>query len=224
MPRSGSTLVEQILAAHSAVVGGAELGAFRVAAMTLPDFLPSSIADFAASAPRAWTRLGATYLHLLDERFGASGRIVDKTLNHAKSLGVIAQALPNARFIWMQRHPMATAWSCFRTHFGVGLNWSWSLAHLAFYSRLMENWHEHWTRQFPERILSVPYEDLVVNPEQWIPRVLAHAGLTDESQVRSFHANTRVVQTASTAQVRRPLDSSAIDRWRVYEKHLAPFF
>jgi tetratricopeptide (TPR) repeat protein len=223
MPRSGTTLLEQILTAHSAVHAGGELGAFRQAALGLSDFLPRSIQVMNSTEFNPWTHIGSTYLSLLDERFGAEGRIVDKTLNHAKNLGVIAHCLPAARFLWLRRDPAATAWSCFRTHFGTGLRWSRSLADIAFFSRFMDSLHAHWTSEFPERILSVPYEGLIASPETWIPRVLAFVSLPDEPQIRDFHASRRTVQTASTAQVRRPLDRSSIDGWRRYETPMQEF-
>lgn len=223
MPRSGSTLIEHILAAHSQVGAGAELGSFRQAAMALPDFLPASIQAFDSRSGDAWTHLAHTYDHLLAERFGRRGRIVDKSLIQAKYLGIIAHTFPRARFIWMRRDPLATAWSCFRTHFGVGQNWSWSLTDIAHYSRFMDRLHEHWRGQFADRILTIPYEEFVRNPEAWIPQVLAHLGLNDESGTRGAHARPRAVQTASTAQVRRPIDAGAADRWRIYEPLLEEF-
>ena len=203
MPRSGTTLVEQILTAHSEIAAGAELGSFRQAAMALPDFLPSSIRAFDSRGPDTWSHLAQAYEHLLAERFGSGVRVVDKTLVHARYVGVLAHTLPQARFIWMRRDPLATAWSCFRTHFGVGQNWSWSLADLAYYSQLMDSLHEHWSRHFSERILSVPYEGLVADPQAWTRRMLEHVNLPYESGLENAHSRRRAVQTASTAQVRR---------------------
>jgi hypothetical protein len=223
MPRSGTTLVEHILNAHSEVAGGGELGSFRQAAMALTDFLPDSLSRFDASRSEAWTSLAHSYGHLLEQRFGSSGRIIDKTLVHTKYLGVLAHALPRAQFIWMKRDPVATAWSCFRTHFGSGQNWSWTWDDLAYYCHLQDRLHEHWKRHFPSRILTVPHEEFVRDSATWIPRILAHAGLTDERGLGEARIQNRAVQTASTAQVRRPIDIHLAGRWRAYESFMGEF-
>lgn len=220
MPRSGTTLVEHILSGHSEVAGGAELGSFRQAAMTLTDFLPESLSRFDASCSDPWTGLARSYAQLLDQRFGSNGRIIDKTLIHAKYLGVVAHALPHARFVWMKRDPTAIAWSCFRTHFGRGQDWSWTWDDLAYYCHLMDVLHDHWVRHFADRIITVPYEDFVQRPADWIARILCHVGLSDEPGLGDVRASARAVQTASTAQVRRPIDASTADRWRAYDPFL----
>ncbi|MBU6318497.1 MAG: sulfotransferase [Alphaproteobacteria bacterium] len=227
LPRSGTTLVEQIFAAHSAVSDGAEAGVFRHAAMALLNFRPSSLTALDRD-PRwggdAWSRIGHSYLHLLNERFGKEGRLVDKTLTHAKWIGPIAHILPNARFIWMRRNPGAVAWSCFKTRFATGIEWSWSLEAMGRHFRFMDRMHAHWSTEFPDRLLTVDYENLVAEPDVWIPRILAHAGLSDEPQTRNFHEVKRSVRTASSSQVRQPLYNRSVDGWREYERRLAPFF
>lgn len=227
LPRSGTTLVEQIFAAHSAVSDGAEAGVFRHAAMALPNFRPSSLIALDKDPQwrgDAWSRIGQSYLHLLNERFGETGRLVDKTLTHAKWIGPIAHILPNARFIWMRRNPGAVAWSCFKTRFATGIEWSWSLEAMGRHFRFMDRMHAHWSQQFPDRVLTIDYENLVAEPDTWIPRILAHAGLNDEPQTRRFHEVKRSVRTASSSQVRQPLYNKSVDGWRDYERRLAPFF
>jgi tetratricopeptide (TPR) repeat protein len=226
LPRSGTTLVEQILASHSAVAGGAELNLFRAATMGLDGYGPRQVAAFAArpGAADGWRRFGETYLHLLDERFGAEGRVVDKTLNHSRFLGLIHHVLPRARFIWLRRDAADTALSCFRSHFAEGLNWSWSFAdigrHFADEGRL----YAHWTAQFPEAILTVPYEALVAEPDAWIGRILEHCGLPFEPGVRDFHLTQRAITTTSTRQVREPIYNRAVGGWRRYAEPMRPFF
>jgi tetratricopeptide (TPR) repeat protein len=226
LPRSGTTLMEQILVAHSKVAQGAELGLFRHAAMGVGRFTPDGLRAFLdkQTAPDVWTRTGEDYLHLLTERFGPEGRIVDKSLSTPGILGVVAHTLPNAQFIWMKREPGPVAWSCFKTRFAHGQNWSWSLPDIATRFRNNEALHAHWTRLFPGRILTLNYEDLVQDPEIWIPRALAHVGLADEEQTRRFHEVKRVVQTASNAQVRKPLYKGSGEAWKPYEAHMRPFF
>lgn len=223
-PRSGSTLVEQILASHSAVCGGAELNLFRAAAMGLDGFGPREIAAASARAGGAdlWTAIGEDYLHLIEQRFGAEGRVIDKTLNHSRFVGLIRHVLPGARFIWLRRDVRDAGWSIFRTRFAQGLDWSWSLeaigAHLADEERL----HDHWTAQYPDDILSVPYEGLVAEPAVWMRRILEHCRLPFEPGVLEFHKTARPVQTASVAQVRRPMYATSVGGAGRYGDRLAP--
>ncbi|OZA72849.1 MAG: hypothetical protein B7X77_11035, partial [Caulobacter sp. 39-67-4] len=223
---SGTTLVEQILASHSGVKDGAELNLFRAATMALGGYAPSDVSRLAffPGTENVWTLFGRVYLHLLDERFGPEGRIVDKTLNHTRMVGLIHHVLPKARFVWLRRDPADSALSCFRSHFVGGLNWAWSMrdigAHFADEDRL----HAHWTQQFPDAILTVPYEDLVKDPETWIARILEHCGLPFQAGVRDFHLTERAVTTSSSSQVRQPLNVRGIGAWRRYSQHMQPFF
>ena len=146
LPRSGTTLVEQILVSHSEVADGAELNLFRTAAIPVRGFSPAAISAFAAARPDGLAAVGRAYLHMLEDRFGPDGRIVDKTLNHSRYLGLIHRVFPQARFIWLRREPGAVAWSAFRTWFAQGVNWSWSLDRIARYFRSEDRLHAHWTR------------------------------------------------------------------------------
>lgn len=221
LPRSGTTLVEQILASHSHVVGGAELNLFRTAAMALPGFGPR---EAAGVTPESWTSIGEDYLHLLEQRFGPSGRVVDKTLNHSRLLGLIRHVLPGARFVWLRRDPGDAAWSIFRTRFAQGMDWSWSLETIGSYVADEDRLHAHWTQLYPDDILTVRYEDLIAEPETWMRRLLDHCRLPFEAQVMDFHKTERPVQTASVGQVRQPLYSTSVGGARRYGEHLAPFF
>jgi hypothetical protein len=221
LPRSGTTLVEQILASHSHVSGGAELNLFRTAAMALPGFGPR---ETAGAAPDSWTSIGQDYLHLLEQRFGPSGKVVDKTLNHSRLLGLIRHVLPGARFVWLRRDPGDAAWSIFRTRFAQGMDWSWSLETIGSYVADEDRLHAHWTALYPDDILTLRYEDLVADPETWMRRLLDHCRLPFEAQVMDFHKTERAVQTASVGQVRQPLYRTSIGGSRRYAEYLAPFF
>lgn len=224
-PRSGSTLVEQMLVSHSAVNGGAEVNLFQRAAMAMGSLLPDDQAAFTRqpNADSAWTSIGEAYLHLLNERFGSDGRVVDKTLNHSRLVGMIASVLPGAKFVWLRREPAATAWSCFKTHFSEGLDWTWSQEAIAGYLRDEDRLHAHWTALMPDAILTVPYECLVTDPNNWVPKILSHCALEMEAATLDFQNTRRAVQTASVSQVRRPLYTDAVEGWRRYESHLRPF-
>jgi tetratricopeptide (TPR) repeat protein len=225
LPRSGTTLVEQILVSHAGVTDGAEVNVFSTAAMGIQGFTPAAVAAFAATrGAQGFDAIGRAYLGMLDERFGTQGRIVDKTLNHSRYLGLIRHVLPDARFIWLSRSPGAVAWSCFRTRFARGVDWSWSLEDMGRYIRGEDRLREHWTEQFGDALLTVPYDALVGDIEPWIARILDHVGLPAQAGLSEFHKTERAVTTASFAQVRKPLYTTSREAWRRYEDHLALFF
>lgn len=224
LPRSGTTLVEQILASHDEVSDGAELNLFGTSAFALPDLSPATIETWSRSRPGGFEDIARAYLHLLDERFGPEGRIVDKTLNHSRFLGLIHAVLPAARVVWMRRDPAATAWSCFSTRFAAGVDWSWSLQDIGRYFRGEDRLHAHWTELLGDVVLTVPYEEFVRDPSAWIPRILEHVGLSPQDDMQDFHKTRRAVATSSFAQVRQPIHTRAVEGWRRYEPHMAPFF
>lgn len=226
LPRSGTTLVEQILVSHSQVVDGAEANLFRPAAMTIRGYTPEEVrASFARpDASDLPDRIAKAYLHLVDERFGKTGRIVDKTLNQTRYLGLIHQILPKAKLIWLRRDPAGIAWSCYRTRFARGVDWTRSLTDIAAYFKGEDRLHAHWSAVLGDALLTVPYEALVDDPETWMRRIIAHAGLEWEDGVRDFHKTERAVTTASFAQVRKPMYASSKAAWKRYETQLKPFF
>ncbi len=226
LPRSGTTLVEQILVSHSQVVDGAEANLFRPAAMAIRGYTPDEVrASFdrpdGAALP---DRIATAYLHLVDERFGKTGRVVDKTLNQTRYLGLIHQVLPKAKLIWLRRNPAGIAWSCYRTRFAQGVEWTRSLTDIAAYFKGEDRLHAHWSAVLGDALLTVPYEALVDDPDTWMRRIIAHAGLEWEDGVRDFHKTERAVTTASFAQVRKPMYASSKEAWKRYETQLKPFF
>lgn len=224
LPRSGTTLVEQILVSHSQVTDGAEINLFRAAAMPIGGLDPEAVAAFAAARPDGLDAIGLSYLRMLEDRFGPDGHVVDKTLNHSRFLGLIHRVLPEARFIWLRREPGAVAWSSFRTWFAQDMNWTWSLDAIGRHVRSEDRLHDHWTRVMGDAILTVPYEGLVSDPQPWIARILNHVGLPFEPGVEAFHKTDRAVATASFAQIRRPIYTSSVASWRPYEAAMRPFF
>lgn len=230
LPRSGTTLVEQILTSHSAVTDGEEVNLFCCALMPAGDFSLRGGLGYQQRASQhpgtsdPWGDIARDYLSMLDQRFGREGHIVDKTLNHSRFLGFILHALPMAKVVWLRRDPEDTALSCFRSFFDTGtLPWCWSLADIGWHFRLEDALYEHWSRVFAERILTVPYESLVRDPASWIPRVLAHVGLEPEAAVFTPHLQARQVQTASAAQIRAPITTSSVGVAKHYHAHLQPF-
>lgn len=224
LPRSGTTLVEQILTTHEAVGDGGEINLFSAAAMPIRGLGHDAVEAFVAHrGTEGLQAVAGSYLHLLEQWFGPVGRTVDKTLNHSRFLGLIATALPEARFVWMQRDPRAVAWSCYRTRMARGAEWSWSLQDIGRHFAMEEKLCAHWTQIFGNRILHVSYESLVQNPEKEIARLLGHLGLPDQQGLTDFHMSTRAVTTASFDQVRRPIYTTANEAWRAQADHLEPF-
>lgn len=225
LPRSGTTLVEQILASHSAVAGGGEINLASVASMRIGSPSPTAVRVFAdRGGPSPIEDIGADYLHLLDQRFGADGRIIDKSLNQSRYLGLLHKALPNARFVWMVRDPGAVAWSCFSTRFAQGADWSWSLSDMGRFFRSEDRLRAHWSSLLGDALLVVRYEDVVEQPDEWTRRIVAHVGLSYEPAMANFHRTERAVTTSSFAQVRQPIYRSSLEKWRRHEDDLAPFF
>lgn len=221
-PRSGTTLVEQILASHSAVADGQELGLMRVVAEDI-DGVTASALSLHSSHGNNLDDLSATYLHLLDARFGPVGRIVDKTLLASNSLGLIATLLPDAPLIWLRRGALDNAWSCFRTFFVDGNEWSSSLTDCAHHFALEDRLYDHWRSQLGDRILTVEYEDLVRNPTDTIRRIATHCDLPVEPAMFEPHKTRRSISTASVSQARAPISMDAVGAAAPYRAHLQPF-
>lgn len=221
LPRSGTTLVEQILASHSAVSDGAEINRLRMLAREIggPDHaaLSRHVTEHGtASAARLW-------LHWLRERFPKPGRVVDKSVDTSRYLGLATALLPEAPVIWMTRNPLDCAWSCFRTHFIAGVPWSHDLEDIAHHFRLESQLLRQWQPILGERLLVVPYEDLVADSVSWIGRILRHCGLSEQPAVFAPHENRRPVLTSSVMQVRRPINGQAIGSAEPYRAFLQPF-
>ena len=225
LPRSGTTLAEQILVSHSKVADGGELNVLRAALIPTGD---NSLAGAVRYQQRTadkdpWGRIAATYFRLLKMRFGTRKLVVDKTLGHSHFMGLLLHTLPNARVVWMRRDPEDTALSCFRTFFTSGVPWSWSLEDIGRFFRLEDRLHAHWSAMFPDRILSVDYQALAAAPDQWIPRIAAHCGLEVEPRMFEPHRTERGVLTASVQQVRSPITTARIGLSAGYSAYLEPF-
>jgi tetratricopeptide (TPR) repeat protein len=218
MPRSGSTLVEQILAAHPGVVAGGEL-----------DFIEASVGEVFGSSGASLTQqrltvLGAHYLAKLRVVAPDALRITDKMPANVRFAGLISLALPNARIIYTRRNALDTCLSCFSILF-KSLPHTNDLAEIGRYYRATERLMAHWEALLPEgTILDVHYEDVVADLETQARRIVAHAGLPWDDACLSFQDVQRPVQTASSAQVRKPLYGSSVGRWRPYAHLLRPLF
>lgn len=224
MPRSGTTLVEQILLGHSDVTGGAEVNLFGIAAMPLRGIgLTQALACQSARGAHCWSEIARDYAHLIDVRFPEPGRVIDKSLGQSLAVGLILHALPDARIAWLQRSPEDVALSCFRTFFSTGLPWTTSLREIAIHMRAEERLLAHWKSVFPDRILTVPYEELVASPDSWATRLQLHFGLQPEAGIEKNAPTDRAIATASVSQVREPISTVRIGQAAKFERHLTPF-
>jgi tetratricopeptide (TPR) repeat protein len=225
IPRSGTTLVEQILVSHPDVGDGAEVGLFQHVGRVTGGARIEAARAYAAGAPSpaaAWRGAAELYLHLLGQRLPAPGRVVDKSLTSSRWLGLISLVLPQAPLVWVRRQPLDVAWSCFRTMFARGVDWSWSLEDIAHHIRLEDRLLDHWAQVLGKRLLVIDYEQLVAEPEGEGKRLFAHCGLADH-KVEGFERTQRAVGTSSLAQVRQPVYPSSVGGAERYRKHLEPF-
>lgn len=225
LPRSGTTLVEQILVSHSEVESGAEINLLRAALIPTGDHSLAGALQYQARSGDGdpWGALAGDYFRMLAMRFRTDGLVVDKTLGQSHFMGLLLHMLPDARVIWMRRGPEDVALSCFRNYFTAQLPWSWSLEDIGRFFAIEDRLFTHWIEQFPDRILVVPYEDMVRDPQDWVGRILTHAGLSPEPQVHESHKTKRSVKTASVSQVRQPISTGRIGLSQAYDKYLDPF-
>jgi tetratricopeptide (TPR) repeat protein len=231
MPRSGTTLIEQIIASHPQVHGAGELQTLDEVILTArgadgnttpyPQFVP-------ALDGSALRQIAVRYLTELRALAAKSGQInsaflTDKMPSNYFFVGLIHLALPNAKILHTVRDPVDTCVSCFSKLFSGEQTYSYDLGELGRYYRRYEQLMGHWRRVLPtDRILDVCYEDVVADLEAQARRIIAYCGLPWDDGCLSFHKTARPIRTASATQVRQPIYQNAVGRWRVYEEHLGP--
>lgn len=224
-PRSGTTLIERILATATGAVSGGELKLLRLACLGFSPPSPARVADFVHSSggeALAWRRVADTYVGKLQTRFGHADGLIDKGLVNYLYAGALVLGLPQARILHMRRDPMDVGWSCFRRRFHQGLHWSYDFESIAAFMRVYESIMDYWKQNLPGRILTVEFEQLLSDPEGQTARIFEFAGLDRPDDWRSFHEKRGVILTSSRQQVRRPLHTDGVGAWRRYEKHLGP--
>ncbi len=225
MPRSGTTLVEQILASHPQVHGAGELKKFHEIVISTPTRLGKPVKNPAAGrlvdrAPSA--EMGQEYIDHLRAMHPTALRVTDKMPFNFRLLGMIALLLPEVAIIHCRRDPLDVCLSCYFARFTEELNFSYNLLDVGRYYLDYERLMAHWRRVLPLRMLDVQYEELVGDIEGVSRRMLSHCGLEWDERCLAFHETERMVKTASNWQVRQPLYSSSAGRWRKYESHLGP--
>ena len=222
MPRSGTTLVEQICATHSRVFGAGELGDI----IRLDHILNRG--DIAGSpelhGETAWKIAKEHIVKLYGQAKGAL-RVVDKMPDNILLVGLILRLFPRARIIWCSRDKRDTALSCYFQMFAPGAqHFSYDLADCGHRMRLIERLARHWMTLVPTRMIEMNYEALINDLEGQSRRLIEFLGLGWEPACMDFHRTERSVATVSYWQVRQPLYQSSVGRWRNYEQHLSPLF
>jgi hypothetical protein len=222
LPRSGTSLMQQILTGHSEVCDGGELGFLSLLGGDVGGPSWPALDRFARGGGVAGA--AGLWRHWLDGRFGPTGRIVNKAVDTSRFLGLAAALLPQAPLVWIERDPLDRAWSCFRTQFfGTSQAWTYDLADIAAHFRLEDQLLAQWRTLLGERLLVLSFEELVSEPAATIRKLLAHCGLADEPGPYAPHENRRSVKTASMAQVRRPINRDGIGTAAAYRAQMEPF-
>ncbi len=224
LPRSGSTLLEQILASHSQVEGTSELPVLGKLAESIGRYrtdgvaYPEAVRDL---RKRDWRAYGQQYIEesqrhrVTDKPF-----FTDKLPNNFPMVGLVQLILPNAKIINARRHPFDSCLGGYKQLFGSGQNFTYDMLDLAHYYQQYDAMMKHWHEVLPGKVLDVHYEETVTDLESQVQRILNFCGLPFEQSCVDFHETERAVKTASSEQVRQPIYTGALGTWRRYERHL----
>lgn len=225
MPRSGSTLIDRILSSHTDVVSMGELGCFKEAMKVATNYGGGEgFHDhfYRQKLTPDLNQLGQLYVDAASPSEPGPKYFIDKYPANYMDLGLMAEALPEAKFIHSIRHPLDTIFGNFKQLFTLGYYpYSYDLSEAAHYYVMYRDLMAFWHQRFPGRILDVVYEDVVTSPETEARRMLDYLGLDWQAQVLRFYENAAPVDTASLSQVRRPIYTSAKGNWRHYEAQMS---
>lgn len=219
MPRSGTTLVEQILSSHSKILGAGELQYISQNVRSLNDNFPLKLHELSAEKLE---QQGDAYLKLLKQHSNKERYICDKMPGNFIYIAMIRLILPNAKIIHLKRNPIDTCLSNYKTMFTNGQSHTYNLEELARYYKSYEKLMAYWHKVMPGFIYDICYEDLIEDPEKNIKPLINFIGLDWEEQCLNFHQAKRSVSTASITQVRQPIYKSSVENWRNFEKGLEP--
>ncbi|TPJ81359.1 sulfotransferase [Mesorhizobium sp. B2-6-2] len=225
MPRSGTTLVEQIIASHPAVFGAGELNILKTAVgkqfpMSMPGGFPAGIADM---PDKAFAEAGQAYLDMLHARYPGYRHVTDKMPGNFLLVGFLHMMLPKAKIVHCARDAAATCLSIFKVHFrGDSHRYGYDLGELADFHNLYTDIMAHWHKVLPGVVHDVRYEDFVADQDGQSRALMAYLGLPWDDKVLSFHETDRPVRTASAAQVRQPMYQGSVDLWKRYGERLKP--
>lgn len=225
LPRSGTSLVEQIIASHPDAFGAGEVGEMGliVEGLARGEHGKGGYPDcFRHLTGKTVDRLARRYLDRVAGVAPGAVRVTDKMLQNYQHLGLIALLFPEARVVHIQRDPRDTALSIYFQYFFENLAFAADLRHIGIYYRHYRRLMAHWREVLPLPMLEVDYEALVEEPERWIREIIGFAGLPWDDCCLQFHETRRTVATLSYDQVRQPMYKQSVGRWRNYEKYLGP--
>lgn len=228
LPRSGSTLVEQILASHSQIEGTIEQPILpntkmKAHALCVKKYGGDYLSQLGAVSEADLSEIGQSYLHdgaLF--RSGETAYFTDKLPFNFEHVGLIHKILPQAIIIDTRRNPLDCGLSLYKQYFSSGSDFSYALDHIGAYYNGYLKLMDHWQSVLPGRVLTVQHEHLVRDPERHIRALLDHIGVAFEPDCLNFHATQRAVRTASSEQVRQPINAKGIGAWRKVDAHLEP--
>jgi hypothetical protein len=227
LPRSGSTLLEQILASHSKIDGTMELPNILSLAQKLSrgdkmsgtSHYPSMLKTIDAKSLRSF---GEAYINDTRVHRGQAPFFIDKMPNNFRHIGLINLILPNAKIIDARRHPMGCCFSAFKQLFHEGQEFSYGLKEVGTYYKDYVDLMDHWDEVLPGKVLRVQYEEVVADLETQVRRILDYCGLDFEESCVSFYQTDRAVRTPSSEQVRQPIYKSGVEQWKNFEGNLDP--
>ncbi|MBT5105763.1 MAG: hypothetical protein HOM20_06220 [Porticoccaceae bacterium] len=222
LPRSGTTLVDRILASHSDIESLGEINDFALALVRTAKAGTDKHKILEAAPKMDLRLLGERYQESTAGRGNKAKFLVDKTPLNYLYLGLIHLALPNARIIYVRRNPMDVCFAMYKTLFLMGYPFSYSFEDLAQYYAAFDRLMRHWQKVLPDRFLTIDYEHLVAEQEAVSRQLLDYCGLDWDENCLDFHTNSSASATASAAQVRQPIYRSSVDRWKLYETQLEP--
>jgi hypothetical protein len=224
MPRSGTTLVEQILASHPEVYGAGELMELQesILSVTGSKKLPGAFSALLEDQEPLFHRIGEEYLRRLRRYCIDAHLIIDKLPWNFMFIGIIRFALPHAKIIHCYRDSMDTCFSLYKNFFTGEIDYAYNLNELGQYYRLYEDLMIFWHRIFPETIYDLSYERLVADQEHETKQLLKYCELPWHRDCLDFYQTKRTVRTASSMQVRRPIYNDSVELWRNYERYLTP--
>lgn len=225
LPRTGSTLVEQILSQDNSVISAGEINYFnqelteRASRLTTKKPI-SNEQNIALSTKINFYEVGQSYTQRVNQYLGSDSRFIDKLPNNFLQIGAIKKALPNAKIICMRRNPLDTCYAIYKTLFVNGYPFSYDLVTLAKYYVLFDQLITHWYQQIPDSVYMLNYDELITDPIKNTQNLYDYCQLQWSKECLNFHTGAQVSTTASTTQIRQPIYSSSLEKWRHYQDEL----
>lgn len=225
LPRSGTTLTEQIISSHSDVAAGDELFELAKATqLTLQEIKPKQAFPFLATelSSSDWLSIGKRYLELT-QHINTKRFFTDKMPLNYKAIGLINLALPDAKIVYCQRPPMDLLLGAYKQVLGQGNKYTYDLDELTSMIIAHHRLMQHWLNVLPNKIFTLDYQQLINHQQETTEKLLHFLGLEWQESCLNFHLNNRIIHTLSNTQVRQPLYSSALNSWKKYQKQLTPY-